>query len=315
VAAVASRDLAKAREFAEQNAIARYFGSYESLLADAEIDAIYNPLPNSLHAEWSIRAMSAGKHVLCEKPLAATAHEARAMFDAARRHTVHLAEGLPYLAQPHTIKLRELLCAGTIGNAHLIQAGAGFTLSDPADIRLDARLAGGALMDVGAYPVSLIRIVAKQRPTRVQAFARWSGGIDRSMAATLEFADGLLAQVACSFDSVRYRQATIVGALGSIQTTYPNHTSSEQPGDLRLRTGTATEMRESIVQTPPTNGFLAEAESFERLVRDGPGAWTGASPEESIDIMIILDAILESARTGRAITIEKGDDRVYDHRV
>jgi predicted dehydrogenase len=304
VTAVASREPAKARHFAEQNAIARHFGSYESLLADPEIDALYIPLPNSLHAEWSIRALRAGKHVLCEKPLAATAGEARAMFEAARQSKLRLAEGFPYLAQPQTLKMRELLAAGVIGQARLIHAGMGFTLAASNNIRLDPQLAGGALMDAGVYPVSLIRIVAKQRPARVSAFAQWSGGIDRSLAATLEFADGLLAQASCSFDSAYHRQALIAGAAGIIQTTYLNHTSAQQPGELHLRVGSGADAQDSVIQTPAADGFLAEAESFERLVRDGPTHWSGATPEESVDIMLIMDAILESARAGRAVALE-----------
>jgi D-xylose 1-dehydrogenase (NADP+, D-xylono-1,5-lactone-forming) len=306
VAAVASRDLGKARQFAQENAVPRHFGSYESLLADEAIDAIYNPLPNSLHAEWSIRALRAGKHVLCEKPLAATAREARAMFEAARQHNVRLAEGFPYLAQPQTIKLRELLAARAIGDARLIQASFGFTLADPKNIRLDPQLAGGALMDLGVYPVSLIRVVAGQRPLRVQASAQWSGGVDRTCAANLEFAGGLVAQMTCSFDSALHRQALIVGSAGVIQTTYANHTSAEHPGELRLRCGAGASAQDSTIQTPSASGFLAEAESFERLVRDGPGFWTGATPEESIDIMMTLDAILESARTQSAVVIPGG---------
>jgi D-xylose 1-dehydrogenase (NADP+, D-xylono-1,5-lactone-forming) len=305
VAAVASRDRGKSQRFAAEMGIERHFGSYESLLADREIDAVYNPLPNSLHAHWSIEAARAGKHVLCEKPLATGGVEARAMFDAARRHGVHLVEGYPYLAQPQTQKMRELIDAGSIGEARLIQASFGFTLSDPANIRLNAQLAGGALMDVGVYPVSLIRIIAKQKPTRVQATARWTAqgpaGVDSALAATLEFHGGLLAQITCSFDSALHRLALIAGSAGIIQTTYLNHTSAEQPGILRLRTGAGAKGEDSVIETPPTNGFLAEAESFERLVRGGPAHWTGATPEESIDIMTTLEALLRSARSGGAI--------------
>jgi predicted dehydrogenase len=301
VTAVASRDPVKARHFAEQNAIARHFGSYEALLAEPQIDAVYIPLPNSLHAEWSIRAVRAGKHVLCEKPLAATAGEARDMFAAARQSRVHLAEGFPFLAQPQTLKLRELLAAGAIGKVRLIQASMGFTLAGSNDIRLDAQLAGGASMDVGVYPVSLIRIVAGRTPARVHAFAEFRGGIDRQLAATLEFDDGLLAQVSCSFDSALHRQALIAGTAGVIRTTYLNHTSAEQPGELHLRSGAGADARDSVIQTQPANGFLSQAESFERLVREGPGGWTGATPGESVDIMMILDAMRESARIGRSV--------------
>jgi xylose dehydrogenase (NAD/NADP) len=307
VTAVASRNADKAASFAAELAIARHFDSYEALLADRDIDAIYNPLPNSLHAEWSIAAARAGKHVLCEKPLAASAAEARAVFEAGRRHGVQVVEGFPYLAQPQTLKMRELIADGAIGHLKLIQASFGYTLADPGNIRLSAALAGGALMDVGVYPVSLIRIVAGERAVRVQAIAHWTrgdgregAGVDGALAATLEFANGLLAQVTCSFDSALHRQALIVGSAGVIQTTFSNHTSVERPGFLILRAGIGASAVDGKIETPPINGFLAEAESFEASVRGGPARWVGATPQESIDIMMTLDALLRSARSGAA---------------
>ena len=310
VAAVASRDVGKAAAFALELGIGRHFGSYAELLADGDIDAVYVPLPNSLHAEWSIAAARAGKHVLCEKPLAASAAEARAMFEAARRYGVQLVEAYPYLAQPQILKLRELLQDGAIGPARLIQASFGFTLTDPGNIRLNPQLAGGALMDVGVYPVSLIRIVAGQRPVRVQATAHWTQGsedaargVDSALAATLEFADGLLAQVSCSFGSALHRQALIVGSAGVIQTTFPNHTSAQQPGVLSVRWGNGPKAVDGQLESAPINGFLAEAESFEGLVREGPARWTGASATESIDIMMTLEALLRSARSGAAAAV------------
>jgi xylose dehydrogenase (NAD/NADP) len=313
VAAVASRDSGKAQRFAAELNIERHFGSYQALLADPGIDAVYIPLPNSLHAQWSIHAARAGKHILCEKPLAASAVEAKAMFDAARQYGVRLAEGYPYLAQPQTLKMRELIDGGAIGEARLIQASFGFTLTDEANIRLSPQLAGGALMDVGVYPVSLIRIVAKQNPVRVRAVAHWTSpgdgtaNVDRVLAATLEFASGLIAQVTCSFESAVHRQALIVGSGGVIQTTFLNHTSAEQPGILRVRSGggsgPAGKGIDSIVAAASINGFLAEAESFERLVREGPSHWTGATPEESVDIMATLEAVLRSARGGGGVEV------------
>jgi len=303
VSAIASRDPDKAQAFAREFAIERHFGSYEALLNDREIDAVYIPLPNSLHAEWSIRAARAGKHVLCEKPLAATADEARAMFDAARRHGVHLVEGYPYRAQPQTLKLRELLDAGVIGQVRLIQSSFGFTLGAGGNIRLNPQLAGGALMDIGTYPVSLVRMIAKSRPVRVHAVAQWTGGVDRALAATLAFENGLFAQLTCSFSTCLHRQALIAGSNGVIQTTYLNHTSDPAQAVLQLRVGTDRHAVDSTVQTSAVNGFLAEAESFERLVRGGPTQWSGATPEESIDIMLTLDSIRESARINGAIEI------------
>jgi D-xylose 1-dehydrogenase (NADP+, D-xylono-1,5-lactone-forming) len=304
VTAIASRDAAKAQAFARQFALARHFGSYEALLGDRDIDAVYIPLPNSLHAQWSIRAARAGKHVLCEKPLAATGAEARAMFDAALEHGVHLVEGYPYRSQPQTIKLFELLGAGAIGDVRLIQASFGFSLADGENIRWNPQLAGGALMDVGAYPVSLVRMIAKARPTRVQAVAQWAGaGVDRAVVANLEFAGGLLAQISASFATCLHRQALLAGSKGLIQTTYANHTAEPSQAVLQLRAGVGKDAVDSIIQASTTNGFLAEAEAFARLVRQGPAQWTGPSPEESIDIMLSLEAILRSARSGAVVDI------------
>jgi xylose dehydrogenase (NAD/NADP) len=310
VAAIASRDDDKARAFAREFALERHFGSYEALLADREIDAVYIPLPNSLHAEWSIRAARAGKHVLCEKPLSATAAEARAMFDAARRHGVHLVEGYPYRAQPQTLKLREMVDGGVIGDVRLIQSSFGFTLGDGENIRLSPHLGGGALMDIGTYPVSLVRMIAKARPTRVHSVAQWVGGVDRALAATLQFESGLFAQITCSFSTCVHRQALIAGSNGVIQTTYLNHTSVPAQTVLQLRVGTDKNAVDSIVQTSAVNGFLAEAESFERLIREGPTHWSGATPDESVDIMLTLEAILESARSGGTTEVAADSQRV-----
>jgi predicted dehydrogenase len=299
VRAVAARDPGRAREFARELRVPQVHESYEALLADPAIGAVYNPLPNSLHAEWSIRALEAGKHVLCEKPLAASAAEARAMFAAARRNRVHLVEAYPYRAQPVTLKLRELLAAGAIGRLQMIQAYIGYSVRDPADIRLDPALAGGALMDGGSYPVSLVRMVAGTRPQRVQASARWAAsGVDRALAASLDFADGLLAQVCCSFSTAAHRHAVIGGDAGVIEARFYNHTSAALPATLELKRGTTwNDVRETIA-CAQTDGFLAEAESFADLVAHGPGRWTGATPEESVDIMLTLEALAESARRG-----------------
>jgi D-xylose 1-dehydrogenase (NADP+, D-xylono-1,5-lactone-forming) len=305
VVGVASRDGAKAERFATEVGVPRSYNSYEALLADPEIDAIYNPLPNSLHAQWSIRAMEAGKHVLCEKPLAATSAEARDMFEAARRNRVHLVEGYPYRAQPQTLKLRELLDAGAIGAVKLIQASFGFTLSDGANIRFNPALGGGALLDVGSYTVSLACMVAKARPSRVSAFAQWTdSGVDRTLAATLEFSSGLLAQVSCSFATALHRQALIVGTEGVLQTTFYNHPTPMAPPILNLRRGTGPDASTEILEVPTTNGFLGEAESFEGLVREGPARWTGVTPDDSINIILTLEALLRSAREGKPVEIE-----------
>ena len=292
VAAVASRDAAKGKAFAFEKGIPQVHATYEALLADPAIDAIYNPLPNNLHAQWSIRAVEAGKHVLCEKPLATSAADASAMFDAARRNGVYLVEAYPYRAQPQTLKMRELLEAKTIGRLQLVQASFGFPLADMANIRMDPALAGGALMDAGCYPVSLVRTIAGERPSRVHAMAKWAAsGVDLTLLASMEFPSGLLAQISCSFATLRHRHAFIAGDAGSIDTTFFNDTSAAFPPRLDVRRGSGWDAQQETVETVATNGFLAEAESFNDLIAHGWDAWTGVSPEESIDIAMMLEAI------------------------
>jgi predicted dehydrogenase len=308
VAAVASRDPSRAAAFARDTGVARVHSSYDALLADARIEAVYVPLANTLHAQWAIRAAEAGKHVLCEKPLAASAHEARAMIAAAHRHGVHLVEAYPYRAQPQMAKLRELLAEGAIGRLRTAQASFGFPLSDPANIRMDTALAGGARMDAGSYPVSFLRMVAGERPRRVHALSRMGPtGVDVTTLATLEFASGLFAQMACSFETARHRPALLVGDAGTIATTYYNDTSAALPARIDLKQGVAYDTRLQAIETATASGFRAEAESFHDLVREGAAHWSRATPAESIDIAMTLDAIAQSARAGRAVDIDAGN--------
>ncbi|MEO6608471.1 MAG: Gfo/Idh/MocA family oxidoreductase [Aestuariivirga sp.] len=304
VTAVASRDVGRATAFGHEFGIGRVHTSYDALFADPDIDAVYVPLPNNLHAEWSIRAASAGKHVLCEKPLASNAAEARAMFEAARKNGVYLVEAYPYRAQPQTLKVRELIAAGAIGRIQLIQASFGFPLTDAANIRMDPELAGGALMDAGSYPVSFVRTVVGAAPSRVSALSRWgSTGVDVATMATLEYPDGLLAQISCSFTTARHRHAFIAGDAGSINTTYFNDTGPTFPPLVEVRRGSGWDAAREVIETGAIAGFLAEAESFHDLVRFGWDGWTGATPDESIDIALTLDALAASSRQGVPVEV------------
>jgi len=299
ITAVASRDVERARAFAQDLGVPRVHDTYDSLLADPDIDAIYNPLANTLHAAWSIRALDAGKHVLCEKPLAMTAADAEAMFAAAARNGVHLVEGYPYRAQPQTLKVRELLAQGAIGRLHTVHASFGFPLADMNNIRLNADLGGGALMDAGSYPVSFVRMVAGERPARVQAMARWTeSGVDSTLAGTLAFPSGLVGQVSCSFATARHRRAWLVGEEGTLTTTYFNDTTPAMPPRVELRRGVNLDAPVEVIETPMANGFRAEADAFADLVAHGPDRWTGATPAASIDIAWTLEALARAAREG-----------------
>ena len=227
------------------------------------------------------------------------------MFDAARRNGRALAEAYPYRAQPQTLKLRDLLRDNAIGRLHLVQAAFGFPLADATNIRMNAALAGGALMDAGCYPVSFVRMVAGTRPARVQAMAQWSdSGVDRTMVASIAFASGLIAQVSCTFATARHRHAFIAGDEGSIATTYYNDTSATFQPLLEVKRGRGWDAQREIVETSATNGFLAEAEAFRDLVVNGPSQWSGATPDESIDIAMTLEALAESAR--RNVPVDVG---------
>ncbi|MDP3082171.1 MAG: Gfo/Idh/MocA family oxidoreductase, partial [Rubrivivax sp.] len=226
VDAVASRDGARAADFAARHGIARAHGSYEALLADPGIDAVYNPLPNSLHAQWSERALRAGLHVLCEKPLTVTLAEARGLFRVARDSGRVLLEAYPYRYQPQTLLTERLIRDGAIGELRALQAYFGFALPAGANIRLDPALGGGALLDAGCYAVSLARLAVGRRPLSVLAQARWGdSGVDIGLTGSVHYEGGAVAQVGCAMDAALQRSATLVGTQGVIETDYQNHTT------------------------------------------------------------------------------------------
>lgn len=310
VVAVASRQADTAAAFAAEHGIARHHGSYDALLADAEVDAIYLPLPNSLHAEWAIRAASRGKHVLCEKPLALGRAEAQAMFDAARQHGVMLLEAFPYYFQPQTGAMLAALHEGAIGTVRMVQASFGFTIARPeGNIRLAPELGGGALLDAGSYPLSLIRLVMGCAPVRVVADARWHpSGVDIGTVATLHYGDGAQAQLSCAMDTALHRHATLIGSDGVLETEYLNHTSAPGqphphgylPGQLRLRRGLSNT---AFVDLPAGtgSGFRFAAEAFAKVVADGDFAAIERAALASLDNAATLEALALSARLGQPV--------------
>ncbi|MCU0493757.1 MAG: Gfo/Idh/MocA family oxidoreductase [Chloroflexaceae bacterium] len=303
VLAVASRSQEKADSFAHEWGIPRAYGSYEALLADPEVDYIYNALPNSLHAEWSIRAAVAGKHVLCEKPLAASSAEAEAMFAATRERKVFLMEGFMYRFHPQTLKIQELLAAGAIGEVRMVRVSFGFTATGDSNIRLNLALAGGALMDVGCYCVNFARMAVGEAPAQVQALARWSEtSVDETLLGTLDYPGGAVAQIACSIRAARRGTAQIVGSAGILELDEPFTPTLDQPTTLRLFRGAANATLEEIT-IPAANHFKLEAEGFQRLVEQGHGPWPEMPLLETLDNAATADALLHSAREGRAVSV------------
>jgi predicted dehydrogenase len=270
--AVGSRDLGRAQAFAGEHGLARAYGSYEELLADPEVDAVYNPLPNSLHVEWSIKALEAGKHVLCEKPMSRHPEEVERAFDVAEREGRVLEEAFMWRHHPQVARARELLAAGDVGELRVIRAAFAFNAGDPNDIRLQADLDGGGLMDVGCYCLSGCRTLASAEPIRAYAELigshppapeghRGNGGVDIALTATLRFPGDVLAHFDCGLSYLGGDQLEAVGSEGSIFLDDPWH-GREAVIELR-RNGTVER-----IETGPANSYALELADFEAAVRE-----------------------------------------------
>ena len=293
VVAVASRSADTAEAFARAHGIGRSHGSYEALLLDPAVDVVYLPLPNSLHAEWAIKAAEAGKHV--------------------RQNGVMLLEAFPYYFQPQTGAMLELVHGGQIGRISSVQASFGFTLSKPiGNIRLSPSLGGGALLDAGCYALSLIRLVMGDAPQKVRADAVWAdSGVDISLMATLFYADGRRAQLSCAMDTANHRRATIVGSDGTIETEYLNHTSDQSgghaygylPSQLSVRRGIANTTPFEDVITGTGSGFRFAAEAFARVIHARDFAAIERAAQASLDNAATLEALAQSARLGHTVTL------------
>jgi predicted dehydrogenase len=222
LSAVASRDEAKARAYAQERNIPRTFGSYQALLDDPEIDVIYNPLPNSLHAEWSIRAVRAGKHVLCEKPLATSVEEVDQMMVAAQETGKVIAEAFMYRHHPQTLKVKELVSSGAIGQLRLVRGTFSFTLNRAEDIRLNAFLNGGSIWDIGCYPISYARFLTGAEPMEVFGWqTTGTSGVDEAFVGEMRFPGEVYAQFDCSFRMPFRASMEIIGSAGIINIKEP----------------------------------------------------------------------------------------------
>jgi D-xylose 1-dehydrogenase (NADP+, D-xylono-1,5-lactone-forming) len=260
--AVGSRDLGRAQAFASEHGIARAHGSYEALLADPEVDAIYNPLPNSLHVEWSIKALEAGKHVLCEKPMSRHPDEVERAFDVAEREGRVLEEAFMWRHHPQVTRTRELIAAGDVGELRVIRAAFAFNAADPNDIRLQADLDGGGLMDVGCYCVSGCRALASAEPVR--GYAEYvpggNGGVDVALAATLRFPGDVVAHFDCGVSYLGGDQLEAVGSEGSVFLDDPWH---GREAVIEVRRNGSVER----IETGPANSYALELADFEAAVR------------------------------------------------
>jgi xylose dehydrogenase (NAD/NADP) len=289
--AIAGRDAGKAEAFAAKLGIPRAYGSYEALLATEDIDAVYIPLPNSLHREWTLRAAEMGKHILCEKPLGLTAQECLDMEAAADRNQVKLMEAFMYRFHPRTEKVLEMVRAGRLGDLRMIHSAFTFRLTRPDNIRLKPELGGGSLMDVGCYCVNISRTAAGAEPVEVQALARWGrSGVDEQMVGTLRFANGLLAQFDCALTLERREVYELAGTEALLSVPAAFLPGEEDAAIQETRSRGSQEQHE----THGVDEYRLMAEHFaDCILHDRPPRYPAS---EAAANMRVIEALYRSAR-------------------
>lgn len=298
VVAIASRDAAKARAAADSLGIERSYGSYEELLADPDIEVVYNPLPNHLHVPWSIRAADAGKHVLCEKPIALSANEARELQAAATLNRVIVAEAFMVRAHPQWLRVYELVLSGRIGELRLIVGHFSYYRRDPNDIRSRVDWGGGALMDIGCYPITIARWMFGAEPTEVLAQIEHDPElqIDRLVSGLMRFDHGQ-ASFTCAGQLVAYQRMHIFGTNGRIEIEIPFNAPNDRPTRIFVDDGHELAGRSAeTIEIPAVDQYTLQGERFSEAVR-GIGE-VPSSMENAIHNMAVIDAIFRSAESG-----------------
>jgi predicted dehydrogenase len=303
VTAIASRGLERARAAADSLGVAKAYGSYEELLADPEIDAIYNPLPNQLHVPWTIKAAEAGKHVLCEKPLSLTVAEARTLLAVRERTGVKIGEAFMIRSYTQWVRLRELLDAGRIGELRAVVGAFSYFNRDPKNIRNAVESGGGALYDIGCYCIHASRYAFGGLPTRAVGLIEKDPefGTDRLTSALLDFPGGQ-AIFTCSTQMVPYQRMQFLGTKGRIEIEIPFNAPKDRPtrlfidetGDI-FGTGIVTE------EFPAADQYTLQGDAFSKAVLEG-----GEVPvplEDAIANMAVIEAVFRSAETGGWVAV------------
>ena len=299
LAAVASRAQDRAEAYAKEWNISRAFGSYEAMLADPDVDVIYNPLPNHLHAEWTIKAAQAGKHVLCEKPMAITVEEVEAMAQAAAKYKVVIAEAFMYRHHPQTLKMKELIDDGAIGKVQLVRGSFTFTLTREGDVRLDPTMGGGSIWDVGCYPISCARTMIGAEPVEIFGWqVTGKSGVDESFVGQLRFPGGELAQFDCGFRSPLRAHVEIVGSEGTI--TVPTPFRPGLNSQFILTRGKDSDKRETVT-VPGQELYIGEVEDMADAILNGKSPLVSLKDSRA-NVGAIL-ALLRSAREGKVVRV------------
>ena len=305
VQALATRTPENAAEVVQKNHIKQVYNRYDDILNDPEIDAVYIPLPNHLHKPWTLKALEAGKHVLCEKPLACNETEAGEMANKATETGLLLMEGFMYRFHPRSQRIKQMAADGILGALRLVRAAFCFQFSKKLlesgeNARLTPEMGGGALLDVGCYGVSIARWLLNQEPTRVQAQANYhEQGVDVHLVASMKFPDESLATLEASFISALQQTYTIVGSKGAIDLPHDAFVPWEKDAKLTLR-GVDQETGDEDV-TPGADEYQLMVEHFADAVLGHTDL--AFSPEDSICNMRVLDALAKAAKTGYTISL------------
>ncbi|MBC7896495.1 MAG: Gfo/Idh/MocA family oxidoreductase [Cytophagaceae bacterium] len=297
VVAIASRTGVKAEQAARDLGIPRAHGSYEALIEDAEVDAIYNPLPNHLHVPWSVKAADAGKHVLCEKPIGLNAQEVLELIDARDRNKVVVGEAFMVRAQPRWLAVKRLVAEGRIGEVGLIVGHFSYNRRDPNDVRSHLEWGGGALLDVGSYPITLSRWLFGEEPTEVVALIERDPefGIDRLTSAILRFPRGQ-ASFTCAGQLVLHQRFQVLGSRGRIEVEVPYNPPADKPSRLVIDEGKGLALEGAeVMEFPAVNQYAVQAEAFAAAVR-GEGE-VPVTLEDAMANMRVIDALFRSSET------------------
>jgi predicted dehydrogenase len=298
VTAIASRDGAKAEEAAGRLNIPKAYGSYEDLLADPDIDAIYNPLPNHLHVPWSIRSAEAGKHVLCEKPVGLSAEQTWQLLDARDRCHVKIGEAFMVRSHPQWLRTRELIRGGHIGDLRTVLGFFSYNNRDPRNVRNILAYGGGGLMDIGCYPVTAARFAFGEEPRRVMALVERDPDmhVDRLASAVMDFPSGQ-AVFTCSTQIVHHQRLQFLGTTGRIEMEIPFNPPPERPARILIDDGSDVTGRGiRSEEFPPCNQYTIQGDVFSRAILEDSAV--PVPLEDSVRNMAVLDALFRSGETG-----------------
>lgn len=310
VMAIASRDAEKAKAVAADLGVPKVYADYETLLADPDIDAIYNPLPNNMHVPYTIKALQAGKHVLCEKPIGMDAAEARQLLEATRQYPhLKVMEAFMYRFHPQWQKARQIVNDGLLGEVRTMHTHFSYFNDDAGNIRNIPEVGGGALMDIGCYCLSFPRFIKGSEPERVVCLINFDPqmGTDRLTSGMIDFGQGFTATFTCSTQLEPYQRVNIFGTKGRLEIEIPVNAIANEPAKLWLQNNKEI----SEITTEPVDQYTLQVEEFSKAILNDIAVPTPLT--DAINNMKVIDALFKSAKEKAWVTINKSEYRTLKY--